>query len=246
MAWLPSPNGVAEIHFVLAKIFESENDPISPVGIKSKEMLESACERPNTGMGGTFKYNAIEEKCAALFHSLTKNHPFHNGNKRTALVSLLTTLYRNDKIIKRVVTDDDIYDFVVAVTADEYPAKNHGLTTDGVVEAVARWIKKNSTPIKAHPAGMKTRDFIDKCIAAGGHCKNSSDGAYVVSYKRASIRVSKSTRQLNGNVVRQFLNKLGLNEHDSGISMEEFQEGVNDERAQIYRYMTALRRLAKT
>jgi death-on-curing family protein len=246
MTWLPSSSNVEEIHFALAKIFESENDPISPAGVKSKEMLESACERPNTGIGGVYKYKTLEEKSAALFHSLTKNHPFHNGNKRTALVSLLTALYRNDKIINRNIADDDIYDFVVSVTADEYPTKNHGLTVDGIVDAIARWVKRNSTPIKARPTGMKTRNFIDKCITAGAHCKNSSGGSYVVSHKRASIRISKSTRQLNGNVVKQFLNKLGLSEHDAGITMEEFQEGINGEREQIYRYMTALRRLAKT
>lgn len=244
--WLPNAQSVEDIHFTLARIFESENDPISPAGVKSKEMLESACERPNTGIGNSYKYETIDAKLAALFHSLTKNHPFHNGNKRTAVVSILTALYRNDRRLSTDVTDDQLYDFVVAVTADEYPRANHGLNVDAVVSEIARWIKSNSVPLKTQLTGMKTRAFIDKCVAAGAHCKNTSGGAYCLSNKSQSIRISKATRKLDGAVIRQYLNKLGLSEAAAGVSLDEFQEGVSDERNQIYRYMTTLRRLAKT
>jgi hypothetical protein len=93
---------------------------------------------------------------------------------------------------------------------------------------------------------MKTRAFIDKCITAGCHCKNASGGAYVISNKNHSIRLSKSTRQLDGGAIRKYLGMLNLNPAETGLSIEEFQEGQIDERAQIYRYMAALRRLAKT
>ncbi|WP_080762212.1 type II toxin-antitoxin system death-on-curing family toxin [Chromobacterium violaceum] len=246
MTWLPSPESVEEIHFSLAKLFEMENDPISPAGIKSRDMLESACDRPNTGIGSVCKYNSLEEKVGVLFHSLTKNHPFHNGNKRTALVSLITALYRNDRVLKREVTDNSIYDFVVAVTANKFPTADHGLDVDNIVNEIAKWIKHNTMSIRIKPIGMKTRLFIDKCLAAGAHCKNASGGAYVVSFKKASIRISKSTKQLNGNVIRNYLSQLGLSERDTGVSVGEFQDGVNQERDQISRYIVALRRLART
>lgn len=35
------------------------------------------------------------EKAAALFHSLIANHPFHNGNKRTAVLSVDAFLIGN-------------------------------------------------------------------------------------------------------------------------------------------------------
>ncbi|UXY16211.1 type II toxin-antitoxin system death-on-curing family toxin [Chitiniphilus purpureus] len=246
MVWLPNSKAVEDIHIELAKIFEQENDPISPVGIKSQPMLESACERPNTGVGSHFKYTTLEHKLAALFHSLTKNHPFHNGNKRTAIVSLITALYRNNKRLDSTVSDETIYDFVVSVTADEFPKKDHGLHIDVVVDEIAKWIKKKSTPLNTKAQGMKIRGFIEKCKAAGAHCKNASGGAYVISNKSNSIRISKSTKQLSGPVIRQYLNKLALSETTAGISMDDFREGVSDEREQIYRYMVALRRLART
>jgi death-on-curing family protein len=38
-------------------------------------------------VGGKEAYPTTFNKTAALFHSLINNHPFHNGNKRVALVS---------------------------------------------------------------------------------------------------------------------------------------------------------------
>jgi len=245
--WLPDAQAVEEIHFSLARLFESENDPISPVGIKSQQMLESACERPNTGIGDHYKYKTLEAKLAALFHSLTKNHPFHNGNKRTALVSVLTALHRNDRRLKSEVTDDDIYDFVVAVTADNFPDENHGLDVDGIVEEIAAWLKEQTLSRNTNPTGMKSRDFIAKCEAAGCLCKEVPKGGSIsISHQGKSIRISQSTKQLDGPVVREYLNRLGLSETASGFSIEEFQEGAIGEREQIHRFMSALKRLAKT
>jgi death-on-curing family protein len=64
---------------------------------------------------------------AALFHSLTKNHAFHNGNKRTALVALLSSLNRNGYHLNAEVTDDVVYDLAIAVTADQFPNPGHAL-----------------------------------------------------------------------------------------------------------------------
>lgn len=127
MTWLPEPKNVLAVHEELVRVFEEDNDPISPPGVKSPDLLESACARPRTALGDVEKYPSLAEKMAALFHSLTKNHAFHNGNKRTALVTLLSALQRNDQRLISEVTDDHVYDLVVSVTADEFPIKNHGL-----------------------------------------------------------------------------------------------------------------------
>lgn len=246
MAWLPDHEDVKSIHNQLTAIFESEEDPISPPGVKSEGLLQSACSRPHTGIGGVDKYETLEEKVSALFHSLTKNHAFHNGNKRTALVTALTVLYRNDKRLNNAVTDDHVYDFVVAVTADEYPTPSHRLSTDQVVSEITAWFKARSTPNNPKPSSMKTSDFLKKCEQAGASIKESRGGSYVISKEMKSIRLSQSTRQLEGMAIMTYLRTLGLSEAAAGVSMDEFQDGYSDERSQIYRYMTALKRLAKT
>lgn len=55
------------------------------MGLRDLGLLESALARPQATFGGKDLYPSIFEKAAALLHSLLKNHPFVDGNKRTAL-----------------------------------------------------------------------------------------------------------------------------------------------------------------
>lgn len=246
MHWMPTKDNIIDIHFQLAKIFEDQEDPISPVGIKSENMLDSAVNRPHTGIGEYQKYKTLDLKLAALFHSLTKNHPFHNGNKRTALVSLLTALHRNDKRLTNEVTDDHVYDFVVSVTADEYPHKDHNLDTDNVVKEISKWIRDRSITTSVKISNMKPTEFIKNLKSAGVRVKKTGN-SYIANNEDRSIRFNASAKSLPGPVIRQFLNELRLNGVNTGVSAEEFQGGaLPDERALIYRFMAALQRLAKT
>ena len=58
-------------------------------------MLHSAVERPKATFGGNDLYLTIFEKAAALTQSLILNHPFDDGNKRTAITSCARFLFIN-------------------------------------------------------------------------------------------------------------------------------------------------------
>lgn len=49
--------------------------------------------RPQTSVFGDDAYPTIHDKAAALLHSLARNHPFVDGNKRTAWAAA-STFYR--------------------------------------------------------------------------------------------------------------------------------------------------------
>ena len=53
-------------------------------GIRDFSLLHSALERPKATFEGIDLYPSIFLKAAALLHSMTLNHPFSDGNKRTA------------------------------------------------------------------------------------------------------------------------------------------------------------------
>jgi death-on-curing protein len=50
------------------------------LGMRDRGALESALARPKTGY-----YNDIIQEAAALWESLSQNHPFVDGNKRVAV-----------------------------------------------------------------------------------------------------------------------------------------------------------------
>jgi death-on-curing protein len=56
-------------------------------GVLDMGLLESALARPRATFGGKDLYSSLWHKAAALMHSLIKNHPFVDGNKRTALTA---------------------------------------------------------------------------------------------------------------------------------------------------------------
>jgi death-on-curing protein len=57
-------------------------------GIRDERGLEAALARPLASFGGQDLYEGPIEKAAALAESLVKNHPFHEGNTRTAYVAM--------------------------------------------------------------------------------------------------------------------------------------------------------------
>ncbi len=59
-------------------------------GVRDRGLLEAALFRPQTGY-----YASLIEEAAALWESLSQNHPFIDGNKRTAFAVTYTFLVVN-------------------------------------------------------------------------------------------------------------------------------------------------------
>jgi len=76
-----------------------EIGPIRDIGL-----LDSACSRPRSTLFGIDAYPTLEEKAAALLHSLARNHCLVDGNKRLAWWATTTFLHVN---ARPVVLDDD-------------------------------------------------------------------------------------------------------------------------------------------
>ncbi|MFG2554892.1 type II toxin-antitoxin system death-on-curing family toxin [Streptomyces sp. NPDC048581] len=66
------------------------------VVVRDAGLLESAVHRPSASMFGQEAYTDLFDKAAALLQSLAINHPFIDGNKRTAWVSCVVFLAMND------------------------------------------------------------------------------------------------------------------------------------------------------
>lgn len=82
-------------------------------GIRDIELLHSAIERPKAMFGGKRLYKSLLEMGSAMLQSLVKNHPFVDGNKRTAFFATLRFFERNS--ISFTFKNDDIVSFMVQV-----------------------------------------------------------------------------------------------------------------------------------
>lgn len=92
--------------------------------IRDAGLVQSAAARPGTVAFGVEAYTTIEDKAAALLHSLTCNHPFVDGNKRTVWVACEVFLNINGRITP--LTEDEAFDLVIriATTCSEIEVKD--------------------------------------------------------------------------------------------------------------------------
>ena len=89
-----------DAHFTIVDYFFDERDgakAVGGVGPRDFNLLSSAVARQMVSYAGQEKWETDYEKLATLFFGLIKNHPFHDCNKRTAMLSALYYLL----IIKR-------------------------------------------------------------------------------------------------------------------------------------------------
>lgn len=86
-----------------------------PTEIRDLGLLDSAVHRPQASMFGQVAYPDLFAKAAALLQSLVANHPFVDGNKRTAWLATTTFFRKNG--IRLEPDEDEAYKLVVGVAA---------------------------------------------------------------------------------------------------------------------------------
>ena len=86
-------------------------------GIRDEGLLESAVAAPQATFGGDpLMADAVEIAAAYLFY-LCRNHPFVDGNKRTALAACLVFLETNGLLPLRKLPIDDWEALVLDIAA---------------------------------------------------------------------------------------------------------------------------------
>lgn len=133
---------VQAMHGMLVEDFSGHSDPIVPAGVRMGGLLESAVFRPHTGIGGVAKYPTPEMSAAALMHSLVHDHPFHNGNKRTALVAMLVCLDENGLTL--TCHEDSLFKLVLRLAQHTFIPASQTHLADRETLALAKWIRDNS------------------------------------------------------------------------------------------------------
>jgi len=87
-------------------------------GLASLGRLEASLAAPMQTMFGQELYPDLWSKAAILCYLLIKNHPFVDGNKRTALYALLRFLELNGYTIT-VADNEELYRFTMAIATSE-------------------------------------------------------------------------------------------------------------------------------
>jgi death-on-curing family protein len=131
------PITLAEVEFAAHKLAQelmTYNEPIPPFNTRYPEVLESCLKTPFQKFDRRALYRGLVGKASTLFYLMIKNHPFQNGNKRVAVMTLFYFLYKNGRWL--TVDNDALYEFANKVAASPADRK------DGEVRKIRTFIRR--------------------------------------------------------------------------------------------------------
>lgn len=100
-------------------------------GVRDLSMLLSALGRPRASFDGEDLYPDLFSRSAALLDSLIRNHPFVDGNKRTAITAAGLFLVINGRQL--IVEDDEMVRFTLACAQSQH-----------TLDEIAAWLREHT------------------------------------------------------------------------------------------------------
>ncbi len=86
-------------HLTIEVVREIHQEVLSkfggPKGVRDENLLASAVLTPQSSFGGKSPYTDLIDVAAAYLFYICRNHPFLDGNKRTAMMSAIVFLRLN-------------------------------------------------------------------------------------------------------------------------------------------------------
>ena len=86
-------------------------------GIRDDGLLDSALAQPQATFFGELLHPTISSQAAAYLYHLAKNHPFLEGNKRTAFATMIAFLSMNSYELN--MSEEVAYNMVMQVAQSE-------------------------------------------------------------------------------------------------------------------------------
>ncbi len=82
-------------------------------GVRDQGLLDSALAQPQATFGGKLLHPTLADQAAAYLYHLSRNHPFVDGNKRTAFGVMDAFIEVNG--YRLTLTDDEAYELTMQV-----------------------------------------------------------------------------------------------------------------------------------
>ena len=120
-----------QVLFIHARLIETTG---GSHGLHDLGLLESAVSQPQATFDGVDLYPDLWHKGAVLMESLAQNHPFVDGNKRTAITATAMFLRQNGYALQ---TTNEALEVFVMDVVEKRPS----------LDTMVGWLKEHSSPI---------------------------------------------------------------------------------------------------
>lgn len=218
---------ILRAHYILADYFTDPTADIQAermlVGVRNIDLLASAVSRQVCCFGGIRKYSDNFDICSTLFFGLVKNHAFHDGNKRTALLTLLNQLLLYGYYPKSNIKAFE--NLVLCVADNSLPDKHKNVykkfkkAEDPIIKTISyllrRIVDRKDTSFHSD---ITMKEFIEALESQGVECENT--GSKIKMKRRTknifprvytyTVKFYGMTRVIEAGVARDTFNALHL------------------------------------
>jgi len=171
---------VLNAHFSIIDYFFENGEGekrVGSIGPIDKGLLTSTVAAQKTEYSGNLKWKTDYEKCAALFYGLIKNHPFHDYNKITAL---LTALYYLSKLNRAPTASHKELEIITRIIAsntirDRKAFKPFSKFENGEIRFLAQYFQRNIRPIDKRDYKI-TYSELNKILTSYSFCFDKPHG----------------------------------------------------------------------
>lgn len=181
---------VLRAHFLIADYFFGKDSGLGGIGPRDMHLLHSAVYRQFVAYGGKAKWKTNFERAATLVFGLVTDHPFHDANKRTGLLTYLYALHKMNRLPTN--GQKDLEDFMVEV-AERSLTKYRRMKDlvkredDADVLFIADYLKRNS---RARDSRYYTITYheLDQRLREFRHCLNNPHKNFVDVCRMDTVR----------------------------------------------------------
>jgi len=262
---LVGTDDVLRAHFLLCDHFLRLDVPVFTPGPRDPHLLASAIGRQSAEFGGVRKWTSDHDKVGTLFYGLVKNHPFHDGNKRTALLVALLHLRRLDLV--PTVRHTELETLAIRTASGllrQYAQfKTKQADPDSEVWFLGRWFHRNTRRLNKRQYLVTFRQ-LDGILKRFGFELAHPKSAYIdvvtrehrnrgwIPWRRAEPAVRTVcqvafpgwTKQVNKNTLARIRKATGLTDADNrAVDADVFFRGAEPLKALIDEYEGPLKRL---
>ncbi len=104
----------------ISQVLDIHQDEINSFGgtsgVRDEGLLDSALAQPQATFGGELLHPTIGEQAAAYLYHLAMNHPFIDGNKRTAFAVMDTFITLNGYSLN--LSEEQAYNLVILLRSE--------------------------------------------------------------------------------------------------------------------------------
>lgn len=231
---------VLDAHYLICDHFLKLGEGIAGFGPKDFGLLSSAVGRQLASAGGSFVYEDFWDIASSLIFGLINDHPFHDGNKRTAFLS--SVFFMMEHGFTPSVDIVAVEDFTVEI-ADFKRANGRHMEVQEIAPRFKSMFRRQDNRMSY----LVTFNELQSLLKPHGCSIGNPSGNFINVY-HGEQRVSQIgfpgwTREVSRSAISTVRKSTGLLP-ENGIDAQVFFKGVDPLSALIGAYEEPLKRLA--